>query len=166
MFDFKKLFKAAPQPEQQRGQRRSSIVFDPKSHPLSMYPANVPLRVLLVDDDEIGAELTHDLLAVHVRKVTWAKTSQEAMSMARETGPFDVAAIDYNLGPVSKLNGVELAMELRGIGVRHTIGLTGNSSADIEKRWEDAKTTALLIKPFDTDHLAACIKQIYASQKT
>jgi CheY-like chemotaxis protein len=78
----------------------------------------VPLRILLVDDDEGEYLLVRDLLARFSGRAValdWVTASTEALRVFRETGAHDIYLIDYKL---LDHTGIDVLRDLRASGCR------------------------------------------------
>ena len=67
--------------------------------------------VLIADDEPVILRVLARFLEAPGRTVLTAASAAEALALARERGPIDVALLDKNLGDRS---GLELARDLRG----------------------------------------------------
>jgi PAS domain S-box-containing protein len=91
----------------------------------------VPIRVLLVEDDEEDYVLTRKLLkdnATTTFEVTWAQTFEEALAELEH--PYDACLVDYRLGAHDGLE-LLLAAQERGFSAP-LILLTGQGDHDID----------------------------------
>jgi two-component system sensor histidine kinase/response regulator len=97
-----------------------------------MSQTTVPIRILLVDDDEDDFIITSDLLSDidgAVYHLQWASSYEEALEYFTDQD-FDVCLIDFRLGKVS---GLKLIEELIEAGYRTPIILmTGQGNREID----------------------------------
>jgi signal transduction histidine kinase len=112
-------------------------------------PEEPPLRILLVEDDDIAGETTHALLQTHGHGVTLAADARTAMACA-QAGPFDVILLDIQLGAPgsSGLDVVRHVRALPGPGARTPVfALTGDGLDDHHACYRAAGIDGLLLKP-------------------
>lgn len=104
--------------------------------------------ILIVDDDLVNVELVLRLLEENNLNAFSAISSEKATEICDKQGPFDYAIIDHNLGPESKLNGLQLtAVISNGGGAKCIFGFTGNYSNDLENAWRALGAKAIIRKP-------------------
>jgi PAS domain S-box-containing protein len=114
------------------------------------------LRVLIVDDNEVSAEMLGLLLAELGHVVRVAHDGPRALAVAAELEP-DVAVLDIGL-PV--MDGYELAARLReahGARGLRLVALTGFGQDQDLERSRNAGFHHHLVKPIDTDDLQAAL---------
>jgi DNA-binding response OmpR family regulator len=157
MLDFKKLFK---KPEAVK-QIASILVFDSTSEIKTDNSYIVPWNVMVADDDETSGELTCEILRPHFASVVLVQSSQEAILTVRNGVVFHAAALDFNLGASSIMNGAELAKKLHDEGIVNVVGMSGTRSVEMEILWSEAKAKAIFKKPFNVVVLANYIKSLY-----
>jgi signal transduction histidine kinase/CheY-like chemotaxis protein len=123
---------------------------EPASAPPSVIrPEEPPLRILLVEDDDIAGETTHALLQTHGHGVTLAADARTAMACA-QAGPFDVILLDIQLGAPgsSGLDVVRHVRSLPGPAARTPVfALTGDGLDDHHACYRAAGIDGLLLKP-------------------
>ena len=106
------------------------------------------LKVLIVEDDAMIAEMTVDILSDNGYDVCGvAATVEEALELARSTAP-DLALIDMRLA--NNERGTDVARRLRALGSIGVLFTTGNAA---RVAWEDAEGEGLLVKPYTYDDL-------------
>jgi diguanylate cyclase (GGDEF)-like protein len=107
---------------------------------------DIPVRVLLVEDDEDDYVLTRDLLAEGFGapvSVVWAGTRADGLQRLTHDH-FDVALLDYNLGSET---GIELLREARARGCRTpVIMLTGQDDRATDLNAMHAGAADYLVK--------------------
>lgn len=102
--------------------------------------------LLLVDDDADNLAVIAMALEDVGMRVMTAQSSQEAMELLY-SGNFNVTLLDYNLGPLSEMNGIELASKIVGGNAGPVIGYTGNYSEDVDRKWRAAGVKSIVRKP-------------------
>ena len=123
------------------------------------------LRILVVEDDLVNNELTTLVFQKHGMTVASALNSTQALELQRNSGPFDCAVVDSDLGGASKLNGVALCKELRANGLMNVIGFTGNYSQALAAEWRGAGVSQILIKPAQIETLLSALRALSAGDK-
>ena len=118
-----------------------------------------PLKVLLVDDDEVFLMSTTNRLMLRGVDVHAFLAPSEALA-ASESNEFDVALLDLKM---PEMSGLELMEQLR----RHqpdieTVVITAYGSIDSAVRCTDAGAYFYLNKPCDTDDLIAILSSAFA----
>ena len=108
-------------------------------------PAETPLRVLVIDDDEIDYLLTKRYLtqAKIAANVSWANTYHDAIATLA-TQQFDLLIVDYDLGAY---RGTEVVMRARREGnLVPTIMLTGHDGSEVDREALRVGVTDFLVK--------------------
>ncbi len=118
------------------------------------------MRILVVDDNEDGAEMLADALTGQgLRHARRARRAMRRCSVAAEFAP-DVAFLDLGL-PV--MDGYELAAHLRELprlaGLR-LVAVTGYGQESDRRRTRDAGFDGHLVKPVDLDAIDAALKSL------
>lgn len=108
---------------------------------------SLPIRILLVDDDEDDYVLTGDYLTEAYGKdvdVTWASSFNQAREIIAQKS-FDIYLIDYMLG---KKNGIELTREItaNNFVVNPVILLTGIDNREVDLEATQSGAMDYLIK--------------------
>lgn len=116
-------------------------------------------RVLVVDDNEDGAEMLAEVLASrgHITRV--AHDAPSALRVAAEFSP-DVALLDLGL-PV--MDGFELAARLRalpGLADIRLVAITGYGQRSDFRRSREAGFHDHLVKPVDLDAIEATLTAV------
>lgn len=104
-------------------------------------------RLLLVEDDDSYRQILALGLSKAGLTVECAKTSQNAMELIRSREGFDFVLIDYNLGPDSVKDGIELIADMSDVKFEKVVGYTGNYSDTLEMRWIQAGAHCVVSKP-------------------
>ena len=114
-------------------------------------------HVLLIDDEPDNLEVLRELLRIEGHEVAIAQSGPEALAIAREQGPFDIALCDVGM---PKMSGWQVARELgrQSPGTQIWM-LTGwaNEIADSDPRRELVR--GVLAKPLDLDQLRALLSE-------
>ena len=106
-------------------------------------------RILVVDDNEDGADLLSELLATYGHEVVTAYDGPSALRLAEQFRP-EVAILDLGL-PV--MDGFELAEKLRAAGPLRLIAVTGYGRDSDRERTVQAGFDAHLAKPVSLEAL-------------
>ena len=113
-------------------------------------------RILLVEDNEEVGEFAESLLSELGHRVSWAKSAEQAMSLARAEG-FDAVFTDVVMPGMS---GLELADALGRVRPDLPVILTTGYSDEIAETGTGGKP--VLLKPYRLETLAAAIDQALA----
>jgi len=116
--------------------------------------ATKPLRVLVADDAELNRELVIELLHKQGYTAVGVGDGKEAVA-ALEREAFDAVLMDEEM---PRMTGVEATLAIRAKekgGTKHQfiIGLTGNATAEDERRLLEAGMDAFLTKPIQMQKL-------------
>ena len=128
-----------------------------RRQPRRAAPVAAAARILIVDDNEDGAELLADALIGKGYDTRVAHDAPTALRVAAEFSP-DVAFLDIGL-PV--MDGYELAAHLRrlpGLADVRLIAVTGYGQDSDRGRTREAGFHGHLVKPVDIDALEATLK--------
>jgi CheY-like chemotaxis protein len=109
-------------------------------------------RVLLIEDDEDGAELMSLALERAGATVVHAGTVAEAVAAVTETR-FDVLVIDFQLPDGTGLDALPACRAARPDLARAVLALTGHADPDTAARLRAAGFDAVLVKPTAPDVL-------------
>ncbi|MES2766773.1 MAG: response regulator [Bacteroidota bacterium] len=126
----------------------------------------LPLRILLVEDDEDYAfSLTHALEATY--RLDHSKTEAEALRLLYIEN-YDVLLLDLNLstGYLSGFQFLDYLSRLERFKNLIIIGISGMSLDDIHSNPSFKKLNAFLIKPVTRDNLIATIHSCLAAPGT
>ena len=121
----------------------------------TMPPAEIA-RILVVDDNEDGAEMLAEVLSGKGYETRVAHDAPTALEVAREFSP-DIAFLDIGL-PV--MDGYELAAHLReipGLAGLQLIAVTGYGQEADRRRTLEAGFHHHLVKPVDFDDVEAAL---------
>jgi signal transduction histidine kinase/AmiR/NasT family two-component response regulator/HPt (histidine-containing phosphotransfer) domain-containing protein len=113
-----------------------------------------PLRVLVADDADLNRELVIELLEKQGYTAVGVSDGKKALA-ALEREPFDAVLMDEEM---PNMTGVEATLAIRQKekgGAKHQfiIGLTGNATAEDERRLLEAGMDAFLTKPIHMQKL-------------
>jgi DNA-binding response OmpR family regulator len=118
-----------------------------------------PVRVLVVDDDEVIRQLITVNLELEGFEVHTASDGQDCLDKIKDVTP-DVVTLDVMM---PRLDGWETASRLRQdkdlAGVRIILLSARAQEADIE-RGDTIGVDAYLTKPFDPDDLVATVRRL------
>ncbi len=133
--------------------RAAQIDTKRSEHPPSVTPTG--LRVLIVDDNQDGADMLEEALRTMGHTTRVAYDGPQALSAASEFQP-DIALLDIGL-PV--MDGYEVAQKLREMlnGGPELIALTGYGQESDRARARAAGFSALLVKPVEMAKLASLL---------
>jgi two-component system CheB/CheR fusion protein len=112
-----------------------------------------PLRVLIVDDHEDGAEMLAVALRLDGHDVAVAHDGQTALERCRD-GPPELVLLDLHLG--GPLDGCEVARRLRGqhaLRAACLVAVTGLGTPEDRRRAAEAGFDMYLLKPIDPAEL-------------
>jgi PAS domain S-box-containing protein len=128
-----------------------------RAAPALHLPPSAAERVLIVDDNEDGAEMLGAALERRGYRTRVAHDAPTALVLAAEFAP-DVAFLDIGL-PV--MDGYELAAHLRdipGLANMRLIALTGYGQESDRRRTHEAGFHVHLVKPVDIDTIEAALR--------
>ena len=120
----------------------------------SMKPASIPVRVLVVDDDEMSRELLQVLLETEGYAVTTADSGEAALSrLGSSTAAPDLILSDMQM---PGRTGSALAVELRSAtgGAAVLLAMSGSQPSEDAVREFDG----FLLKPFNLHQLAEAVE--------
>ena len=127
--------------------------------------SQVPLRILVVDDDEEDFLILRDLLAERAQErfqMDWVGTLGEGIEALR-ANRHDVYLVDYQLGPDNGMDLVRLAAA-EGGSHRPVILLTGQGNPDVDREALAAGASDYLVKgSIDAEKLARSLR--YAAER-
>ncbi|WP_260291158.1 ATP-binding protein [Sedimenticola hydrogenitrophicus] len=126
---------------------------------VSSPPLELPINVLMAEDNEINARVLSTLLAGIGCRVSWARNGEEALALALRQR-FDIAFVDLRM---PKMDGILFTREYRGQeqGDRRLpiIALTANATSNIRKSCAEAGMDDFLAKPVDESLLRQAIER-------
>ncbi|HYD43399.1 MAG TPA: ATP-binding protein [Anaeromyxobacter sp.] len=124
--------------------------------PRAADPGATALTVLVIEDNEDGAQSLADLLELHGHDVRVARDGRSGIALAREVHP-DVILCDIGLPDV---DGYEVARTLRHDGAlrdARLVALSGYAQREDLQRARDAGFDAHIPKPPDVDELLSVV---------
>jgi LmbE family N-acetylglucosaminyl deacetylase/CheY-like chemotaxis protein len=123
-----------------------------------MQPSATPPRILVVEDDEVVAALTTEMLGT-AGAVDWAPSAERAMEMLNES-EWDLVVVDIGLPGMS---GLELVKEVKRLdSLVSTLILTGDASFDNAVQAMRAGADDFMSKPVDGTELIAKVGELTA----
>ncbi len=114
-------------------------------------------RVLVVEDDEDIAQVLQRMLRTEGYEVRVAGDGEAAVSDARAYVP-DLVILDLGL---PKLDGIDVARELRGRDDVPILVLTARDAVDSRVEGLDAGADDYLVKPFERQELLARLRALF-----
>ncbi len=121
-----------------------------------MNPPGNPPRILVVEDDEIVAALTTEMLGT-AGDVEWAANAERAIELLNESD-FDLVVVDIGLPGMS---GLDLVKEVKRISpLAATLILTGDASFDNAVEAMRAGAEDFMSKPVDGAELVAKVGEL------
>jgi two-component system response regulator MprA len=115
------------------------------------------MRILLVEDNRLSAELFDDILSADGHEVVIEREGKAGLARARAER-FDVILLDIDL---PGLNGVEICRALRSGGDRTPIlALSASAMPDQVSAGMEAGFNSYLTKPLSPDALRASIQAL------
>ena len=129
--------------------------------PFTIPAAEAPLRILLVEDDEIAGEASRALLCSCGHDVELTETADAALAFAAQD-VFDVVFLDMQLSPHG-LSGLDVARRIRALPPPHgdmqLFAVTGDGLEENHALYRAAGIDGLILKPLIfTDNLAAVLQ--------
>ncbi|WP_164503505.1 hybrid sensor histidine kinase/response regulator [Pleionea sediminis] len=112
--------------------------------------------ILVVDDNDIGREITSSLLKHHGANVTLASSSKEALESINEIS-FDAVSTDFMM---PEMDGIELASAMRKNGFANPIVML--SSANIKDQLDNiGSINGFLLKPAESLKIVSMFERIF-----
>lgn len=129
----------------------------------SLGKAVLPLRILVADDMEVNRDLAMELLKKRGH-VTVGTPDGAAAVAALERESFDIVLMDEVMPGMSGVDAMRKIREKEAASGEHQliVGLTGNATAEDEKRLLDAGMDGFLSKPFDMHRLFDLVESLAA----
>lgn len=118
---------------------------------------STPRRVLVVDDDATNGDALTAFLATCGHSVTVARSATEALARgtSADSTAYDVALVDFNLGP--GMDGLTLIDQLRAQGVVERCALVTAAQPEAYAARAEALRITVLTKPVSVDALVRWI---------
>ncbi len=123
-----------------------------------------PLRIAIVDDNEISRTYTSRILAAKEYDVQSFATGAEFLNYAEHRKTFDLVFMDIQM---PGLNGLETTKRLRSLVLPHqpiVVALTANSTQDVRHECFEAGMNGFLAKPIQADVLFRAIQTLESVQ--
>jgi signal transduction histidine kinase/ActR/RegA family two-component response regulator len=128
-----------------------------QSGSVALLPEQIPLKVLVVDDEDFVRELLKEILEFEGCAVTIAQNGDEALQMFQE-GSFDGVFTDVGMPGMS---GWELAQAIREQSEMIPIAvITGWGEAVGSDEQKEAGVDWVIAKPFTADRISELVKEI------
>ena len=128
-----------------------------QSGSIALLPEQIPLKVLVVDDEDFVRELLKEILEFEGCAVTIAQNGDEALQMFQE-GSFDGVFTDVGMPGMS---GWELAQAIREQSEMIPIAvITGWGEAVGSDEQKEAGVDWVIAKPFTADRISELVKEI------
>ncbi|MEF2277589.1 response regulator [Deinococcus sp. YIM 134068] len=121
----------------------------------------LPLRLLVVDDEEQILELLGLTLGLHGFRVTPARSGPEALASALER-PFDVIVLDVLMTPWDGFETIRRLHAALGPRLPPVVFLSGVGRAEQVPDLGPDLPTAYLVKPFRPSQLVEIIRRVAA----
>lgn len=121
---------------------------------------SAPMRVLLVEDNQLVRETLSEVLRQAGHEVVCAKDGEAGRSAleAAEAAPYDLLLADLNL---PRLSGRELLMRVRGLGrARGVVVLSGMSDLRLTRELVELGVDAVLHKPIGMTELLTALDDV------
>lgn len=119
-------------------------------------------KLLVVDDNKTLLELMETILSIEGHDVKAAKSGKEALEAVKTATP-DLIICDATM---PEMSGPQLLAAVRGHAEWHGIPflfITGRDSWEMDAQIAKEKTTSILHKPFDPDHLYQAVADALAT---
>ena len=128
------------------------------------------ITVLLVEDNELNAEIATEILKMTGMTVIWAADGTEAVEKVKEEkdGYFDIIFMDIQM---PKMNGYDAARSIRHLSHKYCktvpiIAMTANAFADDVQSALHAGMNAHIAKPLDLNALAKTLSKWLSGRKS
>jgi DNA-binding response OmpR family regulator len=136
----------------------SKTVMTPGPSVFEGIPADLPKRVLIVDDDRDIRQLLATFIGRLNADVSQAVNGEEALRMFRER-PFDLVITDIEM-PV--MDGLILMKRIKALsGDTPVVIITGQTVGSIERSGGLAPAETVLYKPFSLDTIKAVLETVF-----
>jgi len=115
------------------------------------YKKSKKLDILIVDDDELSAELFKEYLSIRGHNVLSLNEGVKCISQCMKN-KFDIIFLDYHIGDI---DGVELADCLKDVLKTQSkiYAYTGDDKPESIKKFKDIGMNGVLIKPIDLNKI-------------
>jgi two-component system sensor histidine kinase/response regulator len=120
-------------------------------------------RILVAEDDQVNRKVAVQLLELMGYQVDTVADGRQAVDSWRK-GHYDLILMDCQM---PELDGYEATREIRRLETRERripiVALTANVMPGVEAQCKSAGMDAYVAKPFDRDHLEACLDGLLAN---
>ena len=119
------------------------------------------MRILAAEDNELNAEILHQMLEEAGVRTTMVANGKEAVNTFEYSsiGTYDYILMDIMM---PEMDGYEASRQIRAINLP-IIALTANAFTEDALRAAEAGMDAHMTKPFDFDKLKKCMSEIKQS---
>ena len=111
------------------------------------------MKALVVDDSRATRSFLRRMLTEASWEVVEAGDGQEALSRIEDTGPFDLAVVDWNMPVMSGIELVEAVRARRDLNSLKLIMVTSNTELERMARALEAGADDYMMKPFTKEAL-------------
>lgn len=118
-----------------------------------------PLRILVVDDEELIRESMVSLMGRLFDNVDSAVDGEDGLKKFRTNGPYDIVLTDVRM---PKMSGGELVKQLREMDKQLFIAVMSGSPEDLEENFEFYDV--FLAKPIGLDEIIRMLETIIESK--
>ena len=121
-----------------------------------------PIKVLIVDDEEIMRNLFVDILQDEGYQVTTVTNGLEAQEKVKKEN-FDVAFVDVHM-PI--MDGIKTLQSLRQLATKTGVVMMDSMPKYVLERFQDEGAVTCIHKPFDIREVRAVVKEIMDRRKS
>ncbi|MCC7305502.1 MAG: response regulator [Alphaproteobacteria bacterium] len=124
-----------------------------------------PLRILIIEDNEINRKVLQNFLARDGHRVSVSNSAENAINLV-EMDKFDVIFSDINLTGMSGIEAVKIirAMPDKTKAATPVIAITGNTAEEDIRELRQAGMNDYLAKPIDFDRLQSMLADVHAGR--
>ncbi|HUB17090.1 MAG TPA: response regulator [Acidobacteriaceae bacterium] len=111
------------------------------------------MRALVVDDSRFIRNYLHSLFSEHGIDCVEAGDGREGLACLRDSGPFAVALVDWNMPVMTGYQLLRAARADRSLDTTKIVMVTTEAENDHVEAALDAGADEYLVKPFDAEGL-------------
>ncbi|MCL1905847.1 MAG: response regulator [Clostridiales bacterium] len=134
---------------------------EPVAEKQKTFPDWRSVRILAVDDDAITLEYCKDMVQALGAPCDIAKSGQEALTLARQNGGYDIYFVDWQM---PGMDGMELTKMLKaektGLGQAYVVMMSAAEGSDVEEEAQKAGVDKLLAKPLFPSDIANAVNDL------